>query len=61
MKQDFPGRAGSIRWLLHNTITHPICGCLWFVGLYRAGDWLHETDHRCEGFHQAWWRKMGGA
>lgn len=25
-EQDFPDQTGSVRWLLHNTIIHPICG-----------------------------------
>lgn len=30
-------------WLVHNCAAHPIAGVLWFVGLRRLPDWLHES------------------
>ena len=34
--------------LIHNVIIHPIAGVLWFVGLTRTGDWLHDSFARDE-------------
>ena len=29
-------------WLVHNVIGHPLMGLLFFVGLRKAGDWVHD-------------------
>lgn len=31
----------KIKMLWHNLVLHPLAGMLWFVGLTRAGDWVH--------------------
>jgi hypothetical protein len=29
-------------WLIHNTISHPISGFLFFFGFDKAGSWVHD-------------------
>lgn len=33
----------KLKFLLHNTIIHPICGVMWFFGLEKLPDWLHKN------------------
>lgn len=56
----YAGRPGSLHWLLHNTVIHPLSGLLWFLGFERAGDNLHEWHHEISAvrqFHAAWWSR----
>lgn len=56
----YAGRPGSLRWLLHNTVIHPIAGCLWFLGLEVTGDRLHDWHHNqaeVGDLHGKWWNK----
>ncbi len=33
----------SLRWLFHNVVAHPVCGALWFAGVTRLADAIHEA------------------
>ena len=28
--------------LLHHLVGHPIAGIFWFLGMNKAGDWIHD-------------------
>lgn len=56
----YAGRPGSLRWLVHNTLIHPVAGCLWFLGFEVAGDRLHDWHHNqaeVGDLHGKWWGK----
>jgi hypothetical protein len=56
----YAGRPGSLRWLIHNTMIHPIAGWLWFLGAERTGDRLHDWHHNqaeVGDLHGKWWNK----
>lgn len=56
----YAGRPGSLRWLVHNTIIHPMAGCLWFLGAEVTGDRLHDWHHNqaeVGDLHGKWWNK----
>jgi hypothetical protein len=36
-----PETWGSWRWFMHNAVTHPIAGLLWFVGMRWLADKVH--------------------
>lgn len=31
-----------VKFFLHNSVVHPICGILWFVGFDSLADWIHN-------------------
>jgi len=33
----------DLSFLLHNVFLHPLAGVCWFLGLERAGDYIHSS------------------
>lgn len=58
----YAGRSGSITWLFHNVVIHPIAGTCWFLGWRfealgdRLHDWHHNSAEAAEQ-HRVWWEK----
>ncbi len=34
--------ASKLKFLIHNTVCHPIAGICWFIGLNKLGDYVHD-------------------
>ena len=34
----------NLLWLIHNTISHPLAGILFFLGFDKAGTWVHDIS-----------------
>jgi len=49
MKTEMKAR---IRWLMHNTLVHPICGVLWFFEFNELADRIHNLDDYGEIFFE---------
>jgi len=41
--QKLIGKLGMFSWSLHNLIAHPVSELLFWVGLGKAGNWLHDV------------------